>query len=99
MAHDILGHGAKHFSSVSSLPHSKRKHLSKNNFFRSDELPIDCLSPEYPMPQNLLDEDEECWSPCLNNMEKIIVTDITSNSLTVTIKESSTEHGFFKEQR
>ncbi|KAG7335004.1 hypothetical protein KOW79_001600 [Hemibagrus wyckioides] len=98
-AHDILGHGTKHFSSGSLVPHTKRKHLSKNSFFQPDDLPVDRLSPEYPVPQNLGDEDEESWTPCLKNMEKITVTDITSNSLTVTIKESSTDHGFFKEQR
>ncbi|KAB5553952.1 hypothetical protein PHYPO_G00044560 [Pangasianodon hypophthalmus] len=98
-AHDILGHGTKHFSSGPSVPHTKRKHLSKNSLFQPDDLPIDHLSPKYPVPQNHGDEDEESWTPCLNNMEKIIVTDITSNSLTVTIKESSTDQGFFKEQR
>ncbi|GAA6112274.1 chromobox protein homolog 8a [Tachysurus ichikawai] len=98
-AHDILGHGTKHFSSGPSDPHTKRKHLSKNSFFQPDDLPIDHLSPEYPVQQNLGDEDEESWIPCLKNMEKIVVTDVTSNALTVTIKESSTDHGFFKEQR
>uniref|UniRef100_A0A673MJE4 Chromobox protein homolog 8-like n=1 Tax=Sinocyclocheilus rhinocerous TaxID=307959 RepID=A0A673MJE4_9TELE len=41
----------------------------------------------------------DSWLPCLKNMEKIVVTDVTSNSLTVTIKESSTDKGFFKENR
>lgn len=98
-AHGILGHGPKHFSSGPSVVHVKRKHLSKNSLFRPEDLSIDRLSPKYPVPQNLGDEDEESWSPCLMNMEKIVVTDITSNSLTVTIKESSTDQGFFKEQR
>lgn len=97
-AHDILGRGTKHFSCGPSVLHTKGKHLSKNSLFRPD-LPVDHLSPKYPMPQNLGDEDEDSWTPCLVNMEKIIVTDITSKSLTVTIKESSTDQGFFKEQR
>uniref|UniRef100_A0A8B9ZCH4 Chromobox 8 n=1 Tax=Buteo japonicus TaxID=224669 RepID=A0A8B9ZCH4_9AVES len=42
---------------------------------------------------------EESWSPSLNNLEKVVVTDVTSNFLTVTIKESSTDQGFFKEKR
>lgn len=98
-AHDILGHGTKHFSTGPSVSHTKSKHLSKNSLFRPDDLPVDHFSPKYPGPQNFGDENEESWSPCLMNMEKIIVTDITSNSLTVTIKESSTDQGFFKEQR
>ncbi|XP_053467611.1 chromobox protein homolog 8a [Ictalurus furcatus] len=98
-AHDMLRHGTKHFSSGPSVAHTKRKHLSKNSLFQPADLPIDRLSPKYPVPQNPGDEDEESWSPCLKNMEKITVTDITSNSLTVTIKESSTDQGFFKEQR
>uniref|UniRef100_A0A3B4EGN2 Chromo domain-containing protein n=1 Tax=Pygocentrus nattereri TaxID=42514 RepID=A0A3B4EGN2_PYGNA len=59
--------------------------------------------------ENILDErlfaafeersSDPSWSPCLRNMEKVIVTDITSNSLTVTIKESSTDKGFFREKR
>ncbi|XP_042198337.1 chromobox protein homolog 8a [Callorhinchus milii] len=45
-----------------------------------------------------LAEPEESWSPSLNNLEKVVVTDVTSNFLTVTIKESSTDEGFFKEK-
>uniref|UniRef100_UPI00398EB0F3 chromobox protein homolog 8a n=1 Tax=Pristiophorus japonicus TaxID=55135 RepID=UPI00398EB0F3 len=45
-----------------------------------------------------LSEPEESWSPSLNNLEKVVVTDVTSNFLTVTIKESSTDEGFFKEK-
>uniref|UniRef100_A0A8C5UH87 Chromobox 8 n=1 Tax=Malurus cyaneus samueli TaxID=2593467 RepID=A0A8C5UH87_9PASS len=45
------------------------------------------------------DPEEESWSPSLNNLEKVVVTDVTSNFLTVTIKESSTDQGFFKEKR
>uniref|UniRef100_A0A672YSA6 Uncharacterized protein n=1 Tax=Sphaeramia orbicularis TaxID=375764 RepID=A0A672YSA6_9TELE len=31
--------------------------------------------------------------------EKVLVTDVTTNFLTVTIKESSTSKGFFKDKR
>uniref|UniRef100_A0A8B9GX41 Chromobox homolog 8a (Pc class homolog, Drosophila) n=1 Tax=Astyanax mexicanus TaxID=7994 RepID=A0A8B9GX41_ASTMX len=56
----------------------------------------DRLSPE---PLGVKEDGGESWSPCLRNMEKVIVTDITSNSVTVTIKESSTDKGFFREKR
>ncbi|XP_076871580.1 chromobox protein homolog 8b [Brachyhypopomus gauderio] len=45
------------------------------------------------------DEEDDAWSPCFNNMEKVIITDVTTNFLTVTIKESSTDKGFFKDKR
>lgn len=44
-------------------------------------------------------EEELCWKPCLGNLEKVVVTDVTTNFLTVTIKESSTDKGFFKGKR
>uniref|UniRef100_A0A8C7QML5 Chromobox homolog 8a (Pc class homolog, Drosophila) n=1 Tax=Oncorhynchus mykiss TaxID=8022 RepID=A0A8C7QML5_ONCMY len=39
------------------------------------------------------------WRPCLDNVENVVVTDVTTNFLTVTIKESSTDKGFFKDNR
>uniref|UniRef100_A0A6Q2YVU1 Chromo domain-containing protein n=1 Tax=Esox lucius TaxID=8010 RepID=A0A6Q2YVU1_ESOLU len=43
--------------------------------------------------------DEVTWRPCLTNVEKVLVTDVTTNFLTVTIRESSTDQGFFKDKR
>ncbi|XP_036445903.1 chromobox protein homolog 8a [Colossoma macropomum] len=74
-----------------------QRHLSRNSLYRSsDPADDDRLSPE---PLDVEEEGGESWSPCLRNMEKVIVTDITSKSLTVTIKESSTDKGFFREKR
>uniref|UniRef100_A0A096M236 Chromobox homolog 8b n=1 Tax=Poecilia formosa TaxID=48698 RepID=A0A096M236_POEFO len=44
-------------------------------------------------------QDQTAWRPCLSNVEKVLVTDVTANFLTVTIKESSTSKGFFKDKR
>ncbi|MEQ2177865.1 hypothetical protein GOODEAATRI_008056 [Goodea atripinnis] len=44
-------------------------------------------------------QGEMTWRPCLGNVEKVVVTDVTANFLTVTIKESSTSKGFFKDKR
>ena len=53
-----------------------------------------------PSPGPLdLDLDEVTWRPCLSSVEQVLVTDVTSNLLTVTIKESSTSQGFFKAKR
>ncbi|NXU47739.1 CBX8 protein, partial [Turnix velox] len=57
------------------------------------------LIARIPVARILGDPEEESWSPSLNNLEKVVVTDVTSNFLTVTIKESSTDQGFFKEKR
>ncbi|KAM7393641.1 hypothetical protein PAMP_020498 [Pampus punctatissimus] len=53
-----------------------------------------------PSPTRLVDNlDEVTWRPSLCNVEKVLVTDVTTNFLTVTIKESSTSKGFFKDKR
>uniref|UniRef100_A0A8C9L8H7 Chromobox 8 n=1 Tax=Pavo cristatus TaxID=9049 RepID=A0A8C9L8H7_PAVCR len=57
------------------------------------------LIARIPVARILGDPEEESWSPSLSNLEKVVVTDVTSNFLTVTIKESSTDQGFFKEKR
>lgn len=69
---------------------------------RPTELPL--LDKPYlldkPSPSPLdLDLDEVTWRPCLSSVEKVLVTDVTSNFLTVTIKESSTSQGFFRAKR
>ncbi|XP_072882251.1 chromobox protein homolog 8b isoform X1 [Hemitrygon akajei] len=66
----------------------KSKHLAEGTVSRNNSV---CVS-------RFLSEPEESWSPSLNNLEKVVVTDVTSNFLTVTIKESSTDEGFFKEK-
>ncbi|XP_049632626.1 chromobox protein homolog 8 [Suncus etruscus] len=57
------------------------------------------LIARIPVARILGDPEEETWSPSLTNLEKVVVTDVTSNFLTVTIKESNTDQGFFKEKR
>ncbi|XP_062853431.1 chromobox protein homolog 8b [Trichomycterus rosablanca] len=44
-------------------------------------------------------EEEDVWRPCFSNLETVTITDVTTNFLTVTIKESSTDEGFFKDNR
>ncbi|XP_049418413.1 chromobox protein homolog 8a [Epinephelus fuscoguttatus] len=39
------------------------------------------------------------WTPNFTNLDTVTVTDVTMNFLTVTIRESSTEKGFFREKR
>nr|XP_019957315.1 PREDICTED: chromobox protein homolog 8-like [Paralichthys olivaceus] len=39
------------------------------------------------------------WTPRFTNLDTVTVTDVTMNLLTVTVRESSTDKGFFKEKR
>lgn len=78
------------------------KQQAATNPSRPRDLPL--LDKPYlldkPSPSTLdLDLDEVTWRPCLSSVEKVLVTDVTSNFLTVTIKESSTCQGFFKAKR
>lgn len=57
------------------------------------------LIAKIPVTRIFGQADEDSWSPCLENMEKVVVTDVTTNFLTVTIKESSTDQGFFRDKR
>lgn len=78
------------------------KHKSKSNLSQlrtelsSTDKPafLDRPSPAPPVG----DLDRVKWRPSLANVEKVLVTDVTSNFLTVTIKESSTSQGFFKDK-
>uniref|UniRef100_A0A8C5QZ08 Chromobox 8 n=1 Tax=Leptobrachium leishanense TaxID=445787 RepID=A0A8C5QZ08_9ANUR len=57
------------------------------------------LIARIPVARILGEPEEEPWRPPVDNFEKVVVTDVTSNFLTVTIKESSTDQGFFKQKR
>ncbi|XP_031168335.1 chromobox protein homolog 8a isoform X1 [Sander lucioperca] len=39
------------------------------------------------------------WTPSYTNLDTVTVTDVTMNFLTVTVRESRTEKGFFREKR
>ncbi|XP_041840059.1 chromobox protein homolog 8b [Melanotaenia boesemani] len=79
------------------------KHHNKMSHSLSRPMTLPQMEKPYfldrPSPTRLDDDlDEVTWRPCLNNVEKILVTDVTTNFLTVTIKESSTSKGFFKDK-
>lgn len=83
-------------------PHFKHQSKMSPGLSRPSELP-QMEKPYFldrPSPTRLSDDlDEVTWRPSLGNVEKVLVTDVTTNFLTVTIKESSTSKGFFKEKR
>ncbi|XP_053186957.1 chromobox protein homolog 8b isoform X1 [Scomber japonicus] len=99
---DMDTHRTKDGSSYLAPAHFK--HQSKMSQSRSRSVQSPEMERPYfldrPSPTRLLDNmDEVTWRPSLCNVEKVLVTDVTTNFLTVTIKESSTSKGFFKDKR
>ncbi|KAL4657910.1 hypothetical protein GN956_G1786 [Arapaima gigas] len=85
---------------ISTQP-PKLKHSSKNNLHQVNGPPQrEPPSPvaSRPVAGDFGESTEDSWSPCPNKVEKVVVTDVTTNFLTVTIKESSTDKGFFKDK-
>uniref|UniRef100_A0A4W5K7D7 Chromobox homolog 8a (Pc class homolog, Drosophila) n=1 Tax=Hucho hucho TaxID=62062 RepID=A0A4W5K7D7_9TELE len=88
-----------------SIPHPKLKHVSKKHFYRASDSsssmqqsrPI--VVTKSPALRSSGEQSAVSWRPRLDNVEKVVVTDVTTNFLTVTIKESSTDKGFFKDKR
>ncbi|XP_028262958.1 chromobox protein homolog 8b [Parambassis ranga] len=100
---DMDTHKTEHASAYLAPPHFKHHHSKTSpGLSRPAELP-QMEKPYFldrPSPTRLDDDlDEVTWRPSLGNAEKVLVTDVTSNFLTVTIKESSTSKGFFKDKR
>jgi len=52
-----------------------------------------------PSPTRLDGVDAAAWRPSVGAMETVLVTDVTTNFLTVTIKESSSSKGFFRDMK
>ncbi|XP_051561984.1 chromobox protein homolog 8-like [Myxocyprinus asiaticus] len=87
---------------TSHFHHKHLKHLSKRRTFEHGDstnrqpsliakIPVSRIYGEL--------EEADTWRPSFSNAEQVIVTDVTTNFLTVTIKESSTQEGFFKDKR
>uniref|UniRef100_A0A1A8Q2P2 Chromobox homolog 8b n=1 Tax=Nothobranchius rachovii TaxID=451742 RepID=A0A1A8Q2P2_9TELE len=93
-------HRTKDGSRCSAPAHFK--HHSKVGPSRPAALPL--MEKPYfldrPSPTRIdANSVEMTWRPSLSNVEKVLVTDVTTNFLTVTIKESSTSKGFFRDER
>ncbi|XP_034401199.1 chromobox protein homolog 8b [Cyclopterus lumpus] len=96
---DMDAHRTKDSSTYLAPVHFK--HQSKMNQSRPAK-PPQMEKPYFldrPSPTRLdVDLDVVTWRPSVGNVEKVLVTDVTTNFLTVTIKESSTSKGFFKDK-
>ncbi|XP_078121992.1 chromobox protein homolog 8b [Sander vitreus] len=95
-------HRTKDSSTYLAPVHFKHQSKMSQGLSRPAELP-QMEKPYFldrPSPTRLnVDLDEVAWRPSIGNVEKVLVTDVTTNFLTVTIKESSTSKGFFKDKR
>lgn len=94
-----------HCLSRMSIPQSsKLKHSAEH---RSHQVKDSCLPREQPdaicAQSESIDDSlalpASSWTPSFTSLDSVTVTDVTMNFLTVTIKESSTDKGFFRDKR
>ncbi|XP_029293914.1 chromobox protein homolog 8a [Cottoperca gobio] len=90
-----LGHRTKSLVSVPrpSSSEEHRRHQVK-----------ECCEPDVISTQSESIHEQaarpaESWSPSFTNLDTVTVTDVTMNLLTVTVRESSSDKGFFREKR
>ncbi|XP_033999119.1 chromobox protein homolog 8a isoform X3 [Trematomus bernacchii] len=94
MSRHLLHHGEASDHSLMQLTRSSsaehRKHQVK-----------ECSQPAVRSTENndKATRPASCWTPRLTILDTVTVTDVTMNLLTVTVRESSTEKGFFREKR
>ncbi|KAK2857374.1 hypothetical protein Q7C36_005293 [Tachysurus vachellii] len=100
-------HGAFKRGDTSAIKHQHHHHHPHHHHYHHHHHHQPSLIAKIPMARILgepeeeaeQDEDEDMWKPCFRTMEKVTITDVTTNFLTVTIKESDTDKGFFKDKR
>nr|XP_046271145.1 chromobox protein homolog 8a isoform X2 [Scatophagus argus] len=94
--------GGHRSSCVMSLPQSRKpKHHAE---YRRQQLKDCCPGPAVIPTQAETIHDSSprsasSWTPCFANVDTVTVTDVTMNFLTVTVRESSTDKGFFRDKR
>ncbi|XP_010872561.2 chromobox protein homolog 8a [Esox lucius] len=82
----------------------KLKYMSKNNLYEviaspSMERSMTTVLDQTTLSRRCEEPSHTSWRPRTGDVDKVVVTDVTSNFLTVTIKENSTDKGFFKDKR
>ncbi|XP_071777325.2 chromobox protein homolog 8a [Centroberyx gerrardi] len=86
-----------------SIPRPRPKHLAQKHNCRAEEYSGPREQPAVISRQAEASESSKrpdaSWTPSLSNLDNVTVTDVTTNFLTVTIRESSTDKGFFRDKR
>ncbi|XP_071329856.1 chromobox protein homolog 8a isoform X2 [Trachinotus anak] len=99
-----MGHRTHYLSRMSVPQVGKLKHSAEH---RSHQVKQYCLPREQPAVISTQAESTHdspagsasSWTPTFTNLDTVTVTDVTMNFLTVTIRESSTDKGFFSDKR
>ncbi|XP_026205509.1 chromobox protein homolog 8a [Anabas testudineus] len=88
-----------------SVPqHSKLRHSADHRSHQVKESSLPREQPAAICTQSESIDDTSAlpassWTPSFTNVDSVTVTDVTMNFLTVTIKENSTDKGFFRDKR
>ncbi|XP_041813048.1 chromobox protein homolog 8a [Chelmon rostratus] len=101
------GPGAHRTSCVSGMTIPQPRKLKHSAEARRHQANECCLPREQPdgvpaKAEALHDSSAgpaSSWAPCFTNVDTVTVTDVTMNFLTVTVRESSTDEGFFRGKR
>lgn len=88
---------------MSRIPQPSKKHPCDHH-----QVQQCCLQREQPhiiprFSDSVIDSStihpSSSWKPTFTNLDTVTVTDVTMNFLTVTIRESNTDKGFFRDKR
>ncbi|XP_045898743.1 chromobox protein homolog 8a isoform X1 [Micropterus dolomieu] len=103
---DVRDQGAHRTSCVTrmSIPQPRKTKMSAEHQHQAKECFLPRGQPAVMSTQSESIQDSSTrpsssWTPCFTNVDSVTVTDVTMNFLTVTVRESSTEKGFFREKR
>ncbi|XP_026181252.1 chromobox protein homolog 8a [Mastacembelus armatus] len=99
---DPGGHRTNCLNRMSIPQSSKLKHSAQH---RNQQMKKCCLPRKQSAAISTESEsrpdssERPAWTPSFTNLDTVTVTDVTMNFLTVTIRESSTDKGFFRDKR
>lgn len=85
---------------LSMIPRpSKLKQHAAHDQVKEYSLPREQAAVTSSQIDSIHEQPGSSWTPCFTNLDTVTVTDVTLNFLTVTVRESSTDKGFFKDKR
>ncbi|XP_070703815.1 chromobox protein homolog 8a [Pempheris klunzingeri] len=101
---DQGGHRTSCVSRMSIPQPRKMKHAAEHRRHQAEECRLSreqaaVISTRSESIHDSPTRPSSSWTPSFTNVDSVTVTDVTMNLLTVTIRESSTDKGFFREKR